>query len=52
MRKVLDFVVFKYIDLKLWLHRKKNGNQFDLFQFGMFWMLILILASWLLGKIL
>ena len=52
MRKIKDYIIFKAIELKVWLHLKKNGTPFDLFQFGLFWMLVLILASWLLGKIL
>ena len=52
MRKYIDLVVFKYIELKLWLHQKKNGTTWDMFQFGVFWMLIMILTSMLIGKIL
>ena len=52
MRKYIDLVVFKYIELKLWLHAKKNGSTWDKFQFGLFWMLIMILTSMLIGKIL
>ena len=39
MRKYIDLVVFKYIELKLWLHEKKNGSTWNKFQFGLFWML-------------
>jgi hypothetical protein len=52
MRKYIDLVVFKYIELKLWLHDKKNGSTWNKFQFGLFWMLIMILTSMLIGKIL
>ena len=52
MRKYIDLIVFKYIELKLWLHAKKNGTPFEMFQFGLFWMLIMILTSMLIGKIL
>jgi hypothetical protein len=52
MRKYIDLVVLKYIELKLWLHAKRNGTPWDLFQFGLFWMLIMILTSILIGKIL
>ena len=51
MRKVIEFFIFKYIELKLWLQDKKNGTTFDMFKFGLFWMLIMILTSILLGKI-
>ncbi len=51
MRKYIDLVVFKYIELKLWLH-KKNGSTWNKFKFGLFWMLIMILTSMLIGKIL
>ena len=52
MRKYIDLVVLKYIELKLWLHEKKNGSTWNKFQFGLFWMLIMILTSMLIGKIL
>ena len=52
MRKYIDLVVFKYIELKLWLHDKKNGSTWNKFQFGLFWMLMMILTSMLIGKIL
>ena len=52
MRKLIDKAIFKFIELKLWLHAKKNGTPWDLFQFGLFWMLIMILTSILIGKIL
>ena len=52
MRKLTDKILFKFIELKLWLHEKKNGTTWDMFQFGVFWMLIMILTSILLGKIL
>jgi len=52
MRKLTDKILFKFIELKLWLHEKKNGTTWDMFQFGVFWMLIMILTSMLIGKIL
>jgi len=52
MKKYIDLIVLKYIELKLWLHDKKNGSTWNKFQFGLFWMLIMILTSMLIGKIL
>ena len=52
MRKLTNKAVFKFIELKVWLHQKKNGTTWDMFQFGVFWMLIMVLTSMLLGKIL
>ena len=52
MRKLIDKAILKYIELKLWLHAKKNGSTWNKFQFGLFWMLIMILTSMLIGKIL
>jgi len=52
MRRLIEFFIIKYIDLKIWLQDKKNGTTFDMFKFGLFWMLIMILASMLIGKIL
>jgi len=52
MRKLTDKILFKFIELKLWLHKKKNGSTWNKFQFGLFWMLIMILTSMLIGKIL
>ena len=52
MRKLTNKIIFKFIELKVWLHQKKNGTTWDMFQFGLFWMLIMILTSMLIGKIL
>jgi len=52
MKKLTDKIVFKFIELKVWLLQKKNGSTWDMFQFGLFWMLIMILTSMLIGKIL
>jgi hypothetical protein len=52
MKKLTDKILFKFIELKVWLHQKKNGTTWDMFQFGLFWMLIMILTSMLIGKIL
>jgi hypothetical protein len=51
MKKIIDSIVFKYIEFKLWLHEKKNGSTWDKFQFALFWMLVMVLTSILLGKI-
>jgi len=51
MRKLIDKAIFKFIELKVWLHQKKNGSTWDMFQYGLFWMLIMILTSMLIGKI-
>ena len=52
MKKLTDKILFKFIELKVWLRQKKNGTTWDMFQFGLFWMLIMILTSMLIGKIL
>ena len=52
MRKLTDNIVFKFIEFIVWLHQKKNGTTWDKFQYGLFWMLIMILTSMLIGKIL
>jgi hypothetical protein len=51
MRKLIDSIVFKFIEFKIWLHQKKNGTTWDKFQFALFWMLVMVLTSILLGKI-
>lgn len=51
MKKIIDIIVFKYIEFKLWLHAKKNGTTWDKFQFALFVMLVMVLTSILLGKI-
>ena len=51
MRKLTDKILFKFIELKVWLHDKKNGTTWDMFQFGLFWMSVMIIGSILLGKI-
>ena len=51
MRKLIDKIVFKFIEFKVWLHQKKNGTTWDKFQYGLFWMAVMIIGSILLGKI-
>lgn len=51
MKKLINKAIFKFIELKVWLHQKKNGTTWDMFQFGVFWMLIMVLTSMLIGKI-
>lgn len=51
MRKLIDKAIFKFIEFKIWLHQKKNGTTWDKFQYGLFWMLVMVLTSILLGKI-
>ena len=52
MRKYIDLAIFKFIEFKIWLHQKKEGSTWDKFQFALFWMLIMILTSMLIGEIL
>ena len=52
MRKLANEIRFRYIMLRVWLYEKKNGTPFEMFQFGLFWMLIMVLTSILIGKIL
>jgi hypothetical protein len=51
MRKLIDKIVFKFIEFKIWLHQKKNGSTWDKFQFALFVILVMVLTSILLGKI-
>jgi hypothetical protein len=51
MKKLIDNIVIKFIEFKIWLHQKKNGTTWDKFQFALFWMLVMVLTSILLGKI-
>lgn len=51
MRKLIDIIVFKFIEFKIWLHQKKNGSTWDKFQFALFVMVVMVLTSILLGKI-
>ena len=51
MRKIIDNIVFKFIEFKIWLHQKKNGSTWDKFKFALFVMLVMVLTSILLGKI-
>jgi len=52
MSKIIDKIVFKFIEFKVWLQQKKEGSTWDKFQFALFWMLIMILTSMLIGKML
>ena len=50
MRKLIDNIVFKYIELKVWLHAKRNGTTWDKFQYGVFWLIIITSVTYILGK--
>jgi hypothetical protein len=52
MRKYIDLVVFKYIELKLWLHKKKEGSTWDKFILGSILIAILIVVAKIIGFIL
>ena len=51
MKKIIEYFIIKYIDFKIWIQKKKQGSTWDKFQYSIFWMVILILTSILLGKI-
>ena len=52
MKKIIDLVIFKYIELKVWLHQKVNGSTWDKFIFGVILIATLIVTSKILGFIL
>lgn len=52
MRKLIDKAIFKFIELKLWLHEKKNGTNWDKFIFGVILIAALIVTSKIVGFIL
>lgn len=52
MRKLIDKILFKFIELKLWLHEKKNGTNWDKFIFGAILIAALIVMSKIVGFIL
>jgi hypothetical protein len=52
MRKLIDKAIFKFIELKLWLHEKKNGTNWDKFIFGAILIAALIVTSKIVGFIL
>ncbi len=52
MKKITDKIVFKFIELKVWLHQKKNGTNWDKFIFGAILIAALIVASKIVGFIL
>ena len=52
MRKLIDKAILKYIELKVWLHQKKNGSTWDKFIFGVILIATLIVTSKILGFIL
>jgi hypothetical protein len=52
MRKLTDKAIFKFIELKVWLHQKKEGSTWDKFIFGVILIATLIVTSKILGFIL
>ena len=52
MRKLIDKAMFKFIELKLWLHQKKNGSTWDKFILGSILIATLIVLAKIIGFIL
>ena len=46
------YFLFKYILLKIWLYEKKHGTPFEMFQFGLFWMVLISILIITVGKLL
>lgn len=51
MKKIKEAIIFRLIDLSLWLDRKRKGDTWDLFQYGVFWMLVVTFLTWIIGKL-
>lgn len=34
MKKLIEYFIIKYIDFKIWIHKKKRGSTWDKFQYG------------------
>jgi len=52
MKKLINKAIFKFIELKVWLHEKKNGTNWDKFIFGAILIATLIVTSKIIGFIL
>ena len=52
MKKLIDKILFKFIELKVWLHQKKNGTTWDMFIFCAILISALIVTSKIVGFIL
>ena len=49
MRKLIDKIVFKFIEFKIWLHQKKNGSTWDKFILGSVLIATLIVLAKIIG---
>ena len=52
MRKIKDYIIFKAIEFKVWLHQKKNGSTWDKFILGSILIATLIVLAKIIGFIL
>ena len=52
MRKLIDKAIFKFIEFKVWLHDKKNGNNWDKFILGSILIATFIIVAKIIGFIL
>jgi len=51
MKKVKEAVIFKLIEMSVWMDMKRNGSNWDKFQWGAIWLGVITVSSWIIGKI-
>ena len=51
MKKVKEAVIFKLIELSVWMDMKRRGSQWDKFQWGAIWLGLISLLTWIIGKL-
>lgn len=51
MKKVKEAVIFKLIEMSVWMDMKRHGSNWEKFQWGAIWLAVITLTSWIIGKI-
>lgn len=51
IKKAKEAVIFKLIELSVWMDMKRKGSNWDLFQWGVVWLGVITLSAWIIGKI-
>jgi hypothetical protein len=51
MKKIKEKIIFKLIEISVWMDMKRHGSNWDKFQWAAIWLGVITLLTWILGKI-
>lgn len=51
MKKIKEQIIFKLIEMSVWMDMKRHGSNWEKFQWGAIWLAVITLSAWIIGKI-